>query len=45
MDFQKNKRRISDTAKTLIYNTVCKWWIELFGKRDDRKLKYFDLYG
>lgn len=25
----------------LFYNTVCKWWIELFGKKDNRELKYY----
>ena len=26
--------------KMLFYNTVCKWYIRLFGKRDERRLKY-----
>ena len=41
---KKVKRKVYvDTKpffKMLFYNSICKWWIILFGSHDKRKLKY-----
>ncbi len=37
---KKTERLIKPYAKMLFYNTLCKWQIQLFGKKDKRKLKY-----
>ena len=34
------KRQIKPFLQMLFYNSICKGYIELFGKRDKRKLKY-----
>lgn len=34
------KRWIYNPIKMIFYNTLCKTWILLFGKKDKRKLKY-----
>lgn len=37
---KKIKHNIIPSSKMLFYNSICKGWIELFGKHDKRNLKY-----
>ena len=38
--FRGAKGNIVSFLQTLFYNSVCKGWIELFGKHDKRTMKY-----